>query len=459
VNVITNPTAGFTVSNNAQCLRGNSFSFSNASSGATAYSWSFGDGTTSTGSNPSKTYSSTGTFTVRLIARNAFGCTDTITRNITVHPQPVAAFSLNSTAQCLRGNSFTTTNSSSGATSYSWSFGDGTSSTASNPTKTYSAAGTYNIRLIAITGNSCRDTLTRSVTVNPNPTAAFSLSSSAQCLKANSFTTTNSSSGASSYSWTFGDGSSSTAANPTKTYSTAGTYTVRLVAFNSSGCSDTISRSVTVHPQPVAAFSLNSSAQCLRGNNFTTTNSSSGASNYSWSFGDGTTSTANNPTKTYSAAGTYNIRLIAVTGNSCRDTITRSVTVNPNPTASFTVSNNAQCFRGNRFVFNSTSTVSAGSLSYAWSFGGGRTSSNSRDSLAYADTGTYRVRLIAITAAGCRDTAFSNVVVYPQGTADFSIAAAAQCLRGNSFSFTDNSRVGSGSINAYDWRFGNGSTS
>ncbi|MFN9115869.1 MAG: PKD domain-containing protein, partial [Bacteroidota bacterium] len=400
-----------------------------------------------------------GTWPDRPIARPAFGGTETRTRTSTVHPQPVAAFSLKSSAQCLRGKSFKTTNSRSGATNYSWRFGDGTTSTASNPTKTYSAAGTYSIRLIAITGNIFRDTLTRIVTVNPNPTAAFSLSNSAQCLKANSFSVTNSSSGATSYSWTFGDGSSSTAASPTKTYSTAGTYTVRLVAFNSSGCSDTLTRNITVYPQPVAAFSLNSASQCLRGNSFTTTNSSSGASNYGWSFGDGTTSTANNPTKTYSAAGTYNIRLIAITGNSCRDTLTRSVTVNPNPTASFTVSNNAQCFRGNRFVFNSTSTVSAGSLSYAWNFGGGRTSSNSRDSLAYADTGTYRVRLIAITAAGCRDTAFSNVVVYPQGTADFSIAAAAQCLRGNSFSFTDNSRVGSGSINAYDWRFGNGSTS
>src|SRR5690606_26812332 len=62
---------------------------------------------------------------------------------------PVAGFSINEGTQCLTGNAFEFTNTSTGTDmSYSWNFGDNTISTSSNPTKTYSSAGTYNVRLI-----------------------------------------------------------------------------------------------------------------------------------------------------------------------------------------------------------------------------------------------------------------------------------------------------------------------
>ncbi|MFN9952188.1 MAG: PKD domain-containing protein, partial [bacterium] len=125
---------------------------------------------------------------------------------------------------------FQTTNSSTGATTYEWSFGDGTGHSGTSPSKSYTAAGTYSIRLIAINSNGCRDTLSRSVTVNPNPTAAYTLNNTTQCLRGNSFSTTNSSTGASTYNWDFGDGTSSVSNAPSKTYSAAGTYAIRLVA-------------------------------------------------------------------------------------------------------------------------------------------------------------------------------------------------------------------------------------
>ncbi|MFY7848277.1 MAG: PKD domain-containing protein, partial [Bacteroidia bacterium] len=452
VTVHPNTAAGFSLNNNAQCLRGNRFTTTNSSSGASTYDWSFGDGTGSSLSNPTKTYASAGTYTIRLIAVSTNGCRDTLTRTVNVYTNPSADFSLNSNTQCIRGNRFTTTNSSTGASSYDWIFGDGTSSTLSNPAKSYTTAGTYNIRLIAITSNGCRDTLTRSVTVNAGPTAGFTLNTSTRCLPNNSFQTTNTSSGATSYAWDFGDGTSSSSSNPSKSYASAGSYTIRLIAIASNGCRDTQRSTVTVHPQPAVGFTLNTNAQCLRGNSFQTTNSSTGATTYEWSFGDGTGHSGTSPSKSYTAAGTYSIRLIAINSNGCRDTLSRSVTVNPNPTAAYTLNNTTQCLRGNSF---STTNSSTGASTYNWDFGDGTSSVSNAPSKTYSAAGTYAIRLIAITASGCRDTLSRTVTVNANASAGFSLNNSTQCLRGNRFAVS-NSSTGAAS---YEWSFGDGTTS
>ena len=231
---------------------------------------------------------------------------------------------------------FTSTSSDPDGTiaSYSWNFGDGATSTAANPSHSYTAAGTYTVTL-TVTDNQGTSSapFSRSVAVSPAnqaPTANFTFSCSA--LSCN-FTSTSSDPDGSiaSYSWTFGDGGTSTAANPSHSYTAAGTYSVGLRVTDNQGAQSTITtKSVTVtvpNQAPTANFTFSCSGL---GCNFTSTSSDpdGSISAYSWTFGDGATSTLQNPSHTYTAAGTYSVGLRVTDNQGAQSTITtKSVTV------------------------------------------------------------------------------------------------------------------------------------
>ena len=147
--------------------------------------------------------------------------------------------------------SFTDGSSDSDGTiaSRSWNFGDGSTSTATNPSKTYSAAGTYNVQLTVADDDGATNSITRAVTVtstaNTPPVANFTFTTSGLTA---SFTDTSTDSNGTiaSRAWNFGDGTTSTAANPSKTYAAAGTYTVQLTVTDNGGATNSTSKSVTV---------------------------------------------------------------------------------------------------------------------------------------------------------------------------------------------------------------------
>ncbi|MGC3958310.1 MAG: PKD domain-containing protein [Verrucomicrobiota bacterium] len=125
--------------------------FANLSSGATNYAWNFGDGHFSNAATPTNTYQNPGTYTVTLTAIGATG-TNTFARTnyITVtNPPPAQADFAAAPRSGIAPRIVTFTNLSAGATSYLWDFGDGQNSTATNPTNTYSDAGSYTVSLTA----------------------------------------------------------------------------------------------------------------------------------------------------------------------------------------------------------------------------------------------------------------------------------------------------------------------
>lgn len=194
----------------------------------------------------------------------------------------------------------------------------------------------------------------------------------------------------------------------------AGTYQV--IGSNSIGCKDTATVTVTNYPQPAPAFTVNASTQCVNGNSFVFTNTSgisSGSMTYQWSFGDNTTSTETAPAKVYSAAGTYIVKLVVTSNNGCKDSVTQSITVNPKPAPGFTVSNNTQCLSGNNFAFTNTSTITAGTISYQWSFGDNSSSTATDPAHTYTAAGTYSVKLVVTSNNGCKDSVMQNVTVNP----------------------------------------------
>jgi|GEM_PF-4615075 len=336
------PTANFTSSCNAL-----SCSFTSTSSDPdgtiAAYSWNFGDGATSTAQNPSHTYATSGTYTVALTVTDNQGAQSAPTsRTVTVtaaNQSPTANFS--STCSALTC-SFTSTSSDPDGTiaAYAWTFGDGGTSTAQNPSHAYSAGGTYTVTLRVTDNQGAQSTTTsKNVTVtapNQPPTANFT--SSCSGLSCNFTSTSSDPDGSiSAYSWTFGDGATSTAQNPSHSYGAGGTYTVTLrVTDNQGAQSTTTSKSVTVtapNQPPTANFSSSCSGLSC---NFTSTSSDpdGSISAYSWTFGDGATSTAQNPSHTYAAGGTYTVTLRVTDNQGAQSTTTsKSVTVTAPNTA------------------------------------------------------------------------------------------------------------------------------
>ena len=144
--------------------------------------------------------------------------------------------------------------------------------------------------------------------------------------------------------------------------SNSGTYTC--IASNSCWADTSDPAVLNVYAKPVAGFSINDSTQCLRGNRFVLTNSSSissgNISSWLWKFGDNQTTISYAPSHVYDTAKTYKIRLIATSDHNCKDSVTKNVYIYPMPRLSFTINDSTQCLRSNSFVFTNNSTISGG---------------------------------------------------------------------------------------------------
>lgn len=386
VTVNTTPNAGFTSN-----VNGLNASFSNTSTNATSYAWDFGDGGNSTDANPTHAYTSDGVYTVVLSATNACG-TVTSTQTVTIVTVPISAFSANTTSGCAPLSVQFNNLSSSNATAWAWSFPGGSPSTSNqqNPTVTYASPGTYSVTLIAAnSAGSDTTTLNNYITANAGPTAGFTSS-------VNSFDVsfTNTSTNATSYAWTFGDGGSSTNANPTHTYSADGTYTVSMTATGPCG-TNTFSQDVVISSIPVAGFNAQQTSGCAPLSVQFQDQSSSNTTAWSWSFPGGTpsSSTEENPTVSYAAAGSYDVTLI-VSNPTGTDTITQNnfVSVGTGPSAGF-----ASSTMGLTANFTNASN---GATSYSWDFGDGESSTDANPSHTYAVDGIYTVVLTATNACG-----------------------------------------------------------
>ncbi len=215
-------------------------------------------------------------------------------------------------------------------TKWKWSFGDGTFSTVKNPIHKYSAVGKYTVKLTATNeGGNSTATKTNYITVIAKPVASFSAkptSGKATLTVAFNDTSTGIPAG---WKWSFGDGSTSTKQNPTYKYSKAGKYTVTLTVTNAAG-SNTVTKMnyITVVAKPVAAFSASPTSGKVPLTVKFTDKSTGYPASWKWTFGDGSTSTVQNPTHKYAKTGKYTVSLTVknVTGSNTK-TISNYVTV------------------------------------------------------------------------------------------------------------------------------------
>ncbi|MCB0795578.1 MAG: PKD domain-containing protein [Flavobacteriales bacterium] len=439
--------------------------FTNTSTGFASQTWDLGDGSTSTLPSPSHVYLNAGpgdrTDTVQLVVSTLFGCTDTATAMVTVSPPVVAAFTHNAQPGCAPLD-VQFNNTSSGAVSYVWDFGDGTTSTQSSPAHQYINntlfLQNHLVSLIATSASGCVDTTSQTISVYPAPNFQFAAQPDSGCSPLS--VTFPSIVGAVNYQWDFGDGSAGTGASPTHTYlnntDSVLDLTVTMIGANAFGCVDTVQDVVSVFPDPVADFALGQTTGChpLSGQ---LTNLSIGATDYLWDYGDGASSTTGSTIHAHTWTNfqgpgpiSYPVTLTATNIHGCAQVATASVEVYPEVQAAFTLDSSG-CSPFDPDLAN----ASTGASSYFWDLGDGSGSTLSAPSHNYVLQGVadslFQVQLIATSAYGCSDTATAPVLVHPAPIAQFFPLPLVGC-QPLDVDFDDQS-IGAQQVN---WSFGDG---
>jgi PKD repeat protein len=323
-------------------------------------------------------------------------------------------------------------------TSRLWSFGDGGTSTAQNPSHTYAAAGSYTVSLTVTTSvGSDGETKTDYIVATQPPTADFSGTprTGDQPLTVQfSDLSTAGSAPITAWSWSFGDGGTSTVQNPSHVYATADTFTVALFVSTADGTdTETKADYITVlepPAPPVAAFSgTPTSGPAPLGVQFSdlSTPGTAPITTWSWSFGDGGTSTTQNPSHTYLLPGAYSVSLAVTTADGTDSTgMVDYITACQAPTADFSA-DTTDGVAPLTVQFTDLSAAGEGSITaWSWTFGDGGTSTEQNPSYSYATPGTYDVSLSVTDACGTRTATKAGFVTVqnPCNPATYSIADA-----------------------------------
>jgi len=286
-----------------------------------------------------------------------------------------------------------------------WDFGDGATSTLTNPLHTYNTTGIFTVTL-TVTGSVAANTHVKPayIMVNEPPPMADFTASPLSGVRPLTVVFTDTSTGlVNDWLWDFGDGITSPLQSPTHTYTTKGVYTVTLAVSGPGGSDEKVKPNYITVYEPVAA---NFSAMPTSGDRplaVTFTNQSTGDFTTSlWDFGDGVTSTLPSPAHTYTAAGVYTVSL-TVSGPGGTDTLTRTnyIRVNePPPVADFT----ASLRNGPRPLTVQFTDLSSGLIeAWLWDFGDGITSTLQSPTHTYTTKGVYTVTL-AVSGPGGSDT-------------------------------------------------------
>src|SRR4030095_16026801 len=399
------PKIDFTAGTTQSCKTPFTVQFTNLTSGSNTYMWDFGDGANSTDINPVHTYTDTGSYTVMLIVASNNGCLDTIVKSQYIQiGKP--AITINNLPQTgcvpLTISPSSTIIVSEPIANYLWNFGDGATSSAENPTHTYSSPGAYTVSLIIATASGCTDTvaMTEAGRGGDKPHASFTVNPNDVCAFQPVQFTDNSTGSVDQWLWQFGDGEASTSQNPSHQYQDTGYFSVTLIVWSNT-CPDTLKLNNVVHIRPpIAAFAVNRNC----GNKFRIDflNLSIGATAWSWNFGDGTTSTQQNPSHVYSATGNYEVTL-TVTNGICSNLATQSIQV-INELVDFAADNTTVC-NGSTVNFTAVNINTASIVSWQWNFGDGRIGTTpSTASHNYDMPGVYTTSLIITDIHGCSDS-------------------------------------------------------
>jgi len=398
------------------------------------------------------------------VSNSTTGCSTSVNYVVSVNPVPVSSFTVSKSSQCLSGNSYVFTNTStisSGSVTYNWLI-DGKTFTSTSPSYVFTTAGTYTIQLVVISGSGCNDTSTQTITVYPQPIASFSINNNSQCVTSNSFTFTNNttiSSGTNTYKWSFGDGTISTTTSPSYTYSKSGTYSVKLLATSSNGCLDSILQSLTVIPSVVPTVSIKATPTTICSGatvSFVATPVNGGlAPIYQWKkngliVGTNAASYSDN-----TLTNTDSITCVLTSSVSCVSTPTASsnsiavtVTQYTTPSISISTANSTIC-AGTSVSFNANASGSGSTPTYQWKVNGVNVGVNSNTYSTSASTNNDAVTCdltSSLTCVTARTLTSTSIVMNVKATS--SSTTNASICAGTSYTFNGNAYTASGKYTA-----------
>ncbi|MCW3071615.1 MAG: hypothetical protein JWO44_1505 [Bacteroidetes bacterium] len=366
-------------------------------SGATTYQWSGGSSAATSAITVSPLVS-----TEYIVTGYNGSCSAIDSVTVSVDTLPVV--SLSGLNTICAGQSSTLT--ASGAASYAWT--GAVTSSASSVTVSPLTTTTY-----SVTGSNgaCSTAFTYTVQVDPAPAVSIT-GSTLICAGSTAGYSANASGGTSPYNylWLNGDVTSSISISPS-----AANTVVGVLLTDVNGCSDTASLIVVSVPLPSAILSGSVSGCGPLSVSFL--NESTNAATYLWDFGDGTTSTLQDPVHVYPDSGSYSVTLITTNAAGCSDTLLAGSYVNvfPAPVAAITTSGNVDSEHPVLTVFNGSQDGSSCMLYY----GDGASDAGcgwADITHVYENEGTYTVMQIVTSANGCRDTAETTISVIYETT-------------------------------------------
>lgn len=300
--------------------------------------------------------------------------------------------------------------------------GDSSLNTTYNPSSGDTATGSFLIKFKSLNNGGCKPQYD-SVMVNIIPTPVADFFNTDVCMNQLTmfFDSTKSKSAIGTWNWDFAGEGTSNQQNPSHQFDTSGTHTVRLIVQSNNGCIDTVTKQVTVYNLPIANFLFD--GICMNEEQMfydSSTVDGSTINRWQWDFGDNSGDSVQNPGHYYGADGSYNVRLIAISAQGCRDTVVKSITVHPGPTADYTADRYAMLI-GEQVKFTDKSVVNI--VAWDWNFGDGLGNSTVQNpTYQYGNKGTYPVTLVVTDNVGCTDTVTYDFFVYmpPEVPSGFS---------------------------------------
>lgn len=464
VKVLPSVKADFTASEFVLCKLSDAAKFNNNSTGpgTLSYTWNFGDNQTSTDKNPSHVYSNKGSYTIKLTVNSSEGCSAEITKNAYVN-----AANFNSDFNvppliCENSTATFTDKSSPAASSQAWLVNGAYSYYYSSQFPyTPSSAGSSVIQLINTYG-SCSDTATKNITIKAAPKIdGFIADMQGICGSPVTIKFKDTTKASTKWEWDF-DGyyynfnPTAFVQEPSYTYNSDGSYPVMLRVSNADGCSTDIIKMLSIYKTNAHISSSAGTEGCESLTTTFSANSDVEIKEYSWKFGDGSTSTVPKPQYTFSKAGNYTITLEYVNANGCKGIATNHITIYAKPDSDFTASPGTTICGNNPVTFTATGT-NIGSTYYFWNFG-----DNTYDNYQYNSTVThqyfsdnsYTVSLI-IANGTCVDTVTKNdyIKVLPPFPKISEVINTCEGNRGT-VTFKETSKK----TNKWTWDFGDDST-
>jgi len=447
-------------------------------SAVTAWQWTFEEGYTSDLQNPSYTFGEVGeTYPVELVAYDAFGCSDTTIREVTIPEGFAVDFEFTST--CLGDTTFFTDSLVSpegdSVIAVQWTFGDPGSGGANvsdqhNPEHYYSQPGTYNVTLEATNENYCTTTVSHALQVHALPEPDFTWQSY-PCDSAVYVSDATTTAGViTQWIWHWGDGSSDVIAQGedpdiSHVYEQAGSYEVTLEVQNSNGCVNTFSQQVYREPCVAAEIVLQSDTLC-HGDELVFADSSQiqeVIESWTWNFGDGSSEITYNTyqpeiSHTFPNTGSYQVTLTVAAmfdGQMREHTDTLAVVIHPVPEAEFTWTEG--CLNQPVAFGDSTSAEDAVITSWRWDFGEesleADTSRQQHPEWGYSTFGEHEVVLQVMNEFGCRDTVQEPITVYRVPEAVIGHDSSCYMQPTQFYDLSDTNEF-TGEIISWQWDFG-----